>query len=263
MTTNPPVTAYIANLNTARATELCIRSMREFAGIDFDLVVGDCGSTDGSLAMLNRFQRQGLLELQVAVRGRGHADWLAEWTRTCRTRYALFSDSDVEFRGVHWLRDMVDRAEATGAALVCGRMQHGSECYVHPVTQAERRLAPRPTAWLFMLDIEQVRGRVEADFGYREVEDFRAFGGKIAYDTAAWYFKQMTDAGLTWAEMSESWQPSYHHFGGLTWLAPGRSGAAWRIRARQAAKLVIVEQHLRRARLKHWGEGAVTVVHTD
>ncbi len=255
MTTDPTsVTAYVANLDTARATELCIRSMRRFAGMPFDLVVGDCGSTDGSLAMLDRFHDAGWLELQVAPRGRGHADWLSGWLTSCPTRYALFSDSDVEFTGDHWLRDMVDTAAATGAAIVCGRMQHGSECYVHPVTRAERRLAPRPTAWLLMIDAEQVRGRVEPSFEYTEVEDFNAFGGKIAYDTGAWYFKQLCDAGLTWAEMPVSWQGKYHHFGGLTWLGPRRSGPALRVRARQAAKLLIVERHLRRARREGWGE---------
>jgi hypothetical protein len=255
------VTAYIANLNTARVTELCIRSMRHLAGMPFQLVVGDCGSTDGSLPMLERFQQRGWLELQVAPRGRGHADWLAGWMRSCTTRYALFSDSDVEFRGTAWLRDMVATAQERGAALVCGRMQHGSECYVHPVTKAERRLAPRPTAWLLMIDREQVEGLVEPDFEYHEVEDFRAFGGKVAYDTAAWYFKRLCDAGLTWAEMPASWQGKYHHFGGLTWLGPRRSGPAWRIRARQAAKLVIVERHLRRARHEHWGEEPAAVSH--
>ena len=73
------VTAYIANLNTARVTELCIRSMREFSGDDFALVVGDCGSTDGSLRMLERFASHGWLELQIAPNGRTHADWLDRW----------------------------------------------------------------------------------------------------------------------------------------------------------------------------------------
>jgi hypothetical protein len=248
------VTAYIANLNTARVTELCIRSMREFAGMDFDLVVGDCGSTDGSLRMLERFQSMGWIELQVAPNGRTHADWLDRWLDECPTQYALFSDSDVEFSGRNWLVDMVDTARAEGAALVCGRMQRGAETFVHPVTRAERRIAPRPTAWLQMIDTDQVRGRVDATFEYVEIEDFSAFGSKVAYDTGAWYFKQLCEAGLTWAEMPSSWQHNYRHYGGLTWLGPARSGPAWRLRARQAAKLVLVEQHLRRARRDHWGE---------
>jgi len=248
------VTAFIANLNTARVTELCIRSMRRFAGTDFHLVVGDCGSTDGSIAMLERFQRRGWLELNVAPNGRSHAEWLDRWLRECPTRYALFSDSDVEFSGEGWLADMVAVAQREGAALVCGRMQHGAETFVHPVTRAERRIAPRPTAWLQLIDTWQVHGRVSANFEYVEVEDFDAFGGKIAYDTGAWYFKELREAGLTWAEMPAEWQHKYHHFGGLTWLGPTRSGAAWRIRARQAAKLVLIEQRLYRARRDRWGE---------
>ena len=250
----PHVTAYVANLNTARVTELCIRTMRRFSGVDFDLVVGDCGSTDGSLRVLERFQSRGWLTLQVAPNGRSHADWLDRWLQECPTRYALFSDSDVEFRGEGWLGDLLQTAETTGAALVCGRMQQGAATFVHPVTKAERRIAPRPTAWLLMVDTEQVRESVDATFDYVEVEDFHAFGGKVAYDTGAWFFKELCDAGLTWAEMPPSWQAKYHHFGGLTWLGPKRSGAALRVRARQAAKLVIVEQRLHRARREHWGE---------
>jgi hypothetical protein len=250
------VTAYVASLNTRRATELCIRSMREFAGVDFELVIGDCGSTDGSLRMLQQLEQRDWLTLQVAPHGRRHHEWLQGWLDTCPTRYALFSDSDVEYRVHGWLSDMLDTATSSGVALVCGRMQRGSECFVHPVTKAERRLAPRPTAWLLMIDTEQVRDTVDANFEYHEVEDFNAFGGKVAYDTGAWYFKQMCDAGLQWAEMPPSWQHSYRHFGGLSWLAPLRSGPAWRVRARQAAKLALVEQHLRRARREHWGEPA-------
>ena len=250
----PAVTAYVASLNTAHATELCLRSMREFAGIPFELVVGDCGSTDSSLRMLERFSQIGWLNLEIAAHGRRHPEWLDQWLANCPTKYALFSDSDVEYREAGWMSDMLDQATRTGAALVCGRMQQGSECFVHPVTKAERRLAPRPTAWLLMIDTEQVRGVCDANFEYHEVEDFEAFGGKVAYDTAAWFFKQMCDAGLTWAEMPSGWQRKYRHFGGLTWLGPRHAGPAWRIRARQSAKLVLVEAHLRRARRERWGE---------
>lgn len=250
----PEVTAYIASLNTARATELCIRSMREFAGMPFGLVVGDCGSTDGSLRMLEGFAALGWLSLEVAPNGRRHPEWLQRWLDTSPTRYVLFSDSDVEYREPNWLADMVDTATKTGAALVCGRMQQGSDCFVHPVTKAERRLAARPTAWLLMIDTLQVRDRVEGNFEYHEVEDFNAFGSRVAYDTGAWYFKNLCDEGLQWVEMPPAWQSKYRHFGGLTWLGPTRSGAKLRIRARQAAKLVLVFQHLRAARRQHWGE---------
>lgn len=250
----PRVTVHVASLNTARVTELCIRSMRHYAGRAFDLVVGDAGSTDGSLAMLRGFEARGWLELEVAEGGRKHAEWLDLWIARCPTRYAVFSDSDVEYLQPDWLADLVRTAESTGAALVCARMQWPPDSFVHPVTGAARRLAPRPTPWLQMLDVDQVRGRVDASFRYRDVADPDAFGGKVAYDVGAAYFAALEAAGLAWAEMPESWQPKFRHYGGLTWLKSGQTQATLRVRARQLAKVGLVHAHLWRARFGHWGD---------
>jgi Glycosyl transferase family 2 len=248
------VTVHVASLNTRRVTELCIRSMRHYAGRPFDLVVGDAGSTDGSVELLRDFQARGWLTLEVAAGGRKHAEWLDLWLARCPTRYAVFSDSDVEYRRPDWLVDLVDTATSLGAALVCARMQWPPETFVHPVTGAARKLAPRPTPWLQMLDVEQVRGTVDASFRYRDVEDPDVFGGKIAYDVGAAYFAALEAAGLTWAEMPDAWQAKFRHFGGLTWLKSGQPDALPRVRARQLAKLGLVEAHWWRARVRHWGD---------
>ncbi len=250
------VTVHVASLNTARVTELCIRSMRHYAGRPFELVVGDAGSTDGSLRMLRDFEARGWLTLEVAEGGRKHAEWLDLWLARCVTRYAVFSDSDVEYLGAGWLADLVAKATATDAALVCARMQWPPDAFVHPVTGAARKLAPRPTPWLQMLDVDQVRGRVDASFRYRDVEDPEAFGGKIAYDVGAAYFAALEAAGLTWAEMPEAWQPKFRHFGGLTWLKSGQTDATLRVRSRQLAKVGLVLAHLWRARISRWGDAA-------
>ena len=217
------VTVHVASLNTARVTELCIRSMRHYAGHAFQLVVGDAGSSDGSIEMLRGFESRGWLELEVAEGGRKHAEWLDLWLARCPTRYAVFSDSDVEYLQAGWLADLVDTAVTKEAALVCARMQWPPDAFVHPVTGAARRLAPRPTPWLLMIDIEQVRGRVDASFRYQDVADPDAFGGKVAYDVGAAYFAALEAAGLTWAEMPPAWQPKFRHFGGLTWLKSGQT----------------------------------------
>jgi hypothetical protein len=132
-------------------------------------------------------------------------------------------------------------------------MQLPPETFVHPVTGAERRLAPRPTPWLQMLDVAQVRGVVEASFRYRDVDDPEAFGGKVAYDVGAAYFAALEAAGLPWAEMPSEWQPKFRHFGGLTWLKSGQSGATLRVRSRQLAKVGLVHAHLWRARIAKFG----------
>lgn len=247
------VTAHVASLDTAAATELTIRTMRHRAGLPFDLVVGDSGSTDGSVAMLERFARAGWLRLEQAPEGRKHWEWLDRWLAACTTRFACFVDSDVEMRRDAWLADLVATAERTGAALVCGRMLQRREEFTHPITGAQRPLAPRPSAWLFLVDVDQVRGRVDASFRYREEPDPEHPDSLLAYDTGAWFHRQLLAAGLTAAEMPAEWQGTYRHFGGLSWIGPGRGGMSWRRRAKQLTKVAIVHAHLQVARARRWG----------
>lgn len=247
------VIVHVASYNTAAATELCVRSMHHYAGLPVRLRVGDAGSTDGSVERLSGFANRGWLELEEAHGGRKHAEWIDGWLDRCEARYAVFCDSDVEFLRPGWLGDLVDTATTGDYALVCARMQWPPERFVHPMTGAARRLAPRPTPWMLLIDVDQVRGRVEESFAYRDVVDPDAFGGKVAYDVGAAFFAALEREGLGWAEMGPEFQKKFRHFGGLTWLRAGAERASWRVRARQATKLGLVHAHLWRARLARWG----------
>ena len=172
----------------------------------------------------------------------------------------MFSDSDVEYREPGWLRDMVTTALDTGSALVCGRMLTSTGLYVHPVTGATRHLAPRPSPWLLLLDLEQVRGVVDASFHLRDVKDPSSTDPGTSYDVGATYFQALVEAGLTWTEMPGEWRSKFRHFGGLTWLKNGAMARNSTVRARQMAKLAIVEARLRRARLGGWGRAEATAV---
>ncbi len=255
---NASVTVCVASLNTSEVTELCIRSLREFAGAPMSLKVGDCGSTDGSLEMLRGFEADGWLSLEVAQGGRRHPEWLDQWIVNCETRFLVFSDSDVEYCSPNWLADMLERAESTGAALVCGRMQNPPATFIHPKTGARRRLAQRPTPWLLMLDLDQLRGIVNESFGYQDEIDPGAFGGKVAYDVGAKYFAAVVKSGLHWAEMPPEWQSHYRHFGGLTWLGARSDGVSLKKRSKQILKLITVKRHLKVARKYHWGKPATS-----
>ena len=189
------VTVHVASLNTRAVTELCIRSMRHHAGMPFDLVVGDCGSTDGSLEMLRAFERDGWLRLEVAPEGRRHPEWLDRWLAACPTRFCGFSDSDVEYRRHGWLRDLLTTAERTGAALVATRIQAtGGVPYTNPVTGAQAVLCARPEPWLVLIDVERVRPVVTTSFGYTETR--RPDGTLLAFDTMAAFFRDLDAAGL-------------------------------------------------------------------
>ncbi len=250
---DPTVTVHVATLNTAHVTELCIRSMRQYAGREFDLLVGDAGSTDGSVELLRAWEALGWLTLEEAAGGRTHPDWIDGWLSTCPSRYAVFSDSDVEYREPGWLTDLVAKAQQTGAAMVCARMLSPSGLYVHPVTGATRRLANRPSPWLLLLDLDQVRGVVDATFQSRDVKDPLSHAVGVSFDVGATYFEGLVEAGLTWEEMPTAWRSKFRHYGGLTWLKNGAMAKNSTVRARQMAKLGIVEARLRRARAGSWG----------
>lgn len=242
------VTAYVASINTAAVTELCVRTMHRFAGHPFTLVVGDCGSTDGSLEMLRTLAAEGRLHLEVAPEGRRHPDWLDRWYRECPTRYLVFADSDVEFRRPNWLHEMVGRAEATGAALVATRIQaRGGVPYRHPVTGAEATLAERPEPWLMLLDLSQLRGRVDTSFAYRE-EAAAGAAGKVAFDTSAAFFRDLQRAGLSYAEMPPRFARAYHHYGSMSWQRGADRRMPLARRLKQTAKRARVALALRLAR---------------
>ena len=242
------VQVHFASINTADVTELCIRTMRHFAGYPFSLVVGDCGSTDGSIPMLQAFATRGWLELEIAPDGRRHPDWLDQWLASCPTRYAVFCDSDIEFRRADWLRQMVAQAEREGAALVATRIQaRNGVPYRHPVTGAQRILAARPEPWLMLIDVEQVRGRVETSFEYRD--ELQPDGKtKVAYDTAAAFFRDLQTQDLRVTEMPPEFSRSYLHYGSLSWQHASDRNMPLTRRAKQFAKRARVRLSLWRAR---------------
>jgi glycosyltransferase involved in cell wall biosynthesis len=243
------VRVHIASINTARVTELTVRTMHHFAGAPFTLVVGDGGSTDGSLEMLRKLEAEGWLTLEVAPEGRTHAAWLDKWFAECPARYAVFADSDVEFLRPGWLRDMLDAAHRSGAALVATRIQaRGGTAYRHPATGVERILAERPEPWLMMIDVEQTRGVLDTGFAYRD--ETRPDGTKVGYDTSAAFFRDLQAAGMTYVEMPESFAHAYHHYGSMSWQRTGDRRMPIARRAKQAAKHARAFLAIYRARLR-------------
>jgi hypothetical protein len=245
----PHVRAHLASLDTSAATELCLRTLRGRAGVDeLAITVGDCGSTDGSLDMLDEFVLAGVIRLEVAADGRRHAEWLDHWYASCDARWCLFSDSDVEYRRDGWLRDMLDAGERAGAAVVATRIQaRDGVPYEHPVTGARRTLAARPEPWLLLLDVDVLRPVVSTSFAYRDEE--QPDGTKIAYDVGAAFYRDVVAAGLTVVEMPAPFAQAYRHYGGLSWQRG--SGLPWHRVLKQSAKRAWVRAQLELARRRY------------
>lgn len=242
------VRVHVATIDTAAATELCIRTLHRHAGHPFELVVGDGGSTDGSIPMLRRFEREGWLTLQIAEGGRRHAEWLNLWMAECPARYAVFVDSDMEFRRTGWLADLVATAERTGAAMVTSRIQTLDDKGHVGSDGAPWRWAPRPTPWLILVDLAQVHGVVETGWGFRLRPDPARDGGKIAYDTGAAFLEALDRHGLAWAAMPDGWSDCYHHYGGMTWVRHNKLTLARRLKVKGKEWQVWVRCRLARRR---------------
>lgn len=235
---------HVASANTAAATELCIRTLRRYAGLPLELVVGDSGSTDGSVQMLRRLEARGCLTLQLGAPGRAHAAWLDEWLATCDLPYAVFVDSDVEFLRPGWLAELVSAARSAGAALVFAELLAGNPHYVHPLTGEEARLAPRPSPWLLLADVKRIRG-LGVSMGYDWDADPTAPGGVVSYDVGARLAQAVRRAGLTALELPPSFRRTYRHYGGLSWKSPrGLKGLG------QLRKRLRVQLRLRLVRLR-------------
>jgi glycosyltransferase involved in cell wall biosynthesis len=240
---NVKLRVHVTNFNTATSAELCIRSMRELADYPFELVVGDSGSVDGSLEMLGELLNRGWLrELQTDCSG--HAQWLDRWLRTDDAQLVVFVDSDVEFRRRGWLRQMVDTATSSSAALCCAEMVREVANFIEPVSGQAVRLAARPSSWLFMVDLAAIRD-VQTSFAFHAEETDAVPEGVIAFDVGACFYRDLTRMGLRTVVMPRSFGASFHHYGGLSWL-PEESQRS----RRKSSDLRIVARHLQRLRAR-------------
>jgi hypothetical protein len=242
------VRVHVASDGNATATELCIRSLREHAGHPFRLTVGDGGSTDGSIEMLRVMEDRGWLELEVDRDRPWHPEWLDRWLQGCDADFAVFADNDVEFLGEDWLRDLVNTAVLTRAALVCGEMCHEVREYPEPHHNGRVvHMAARPAPWLMLVHVPRV-APLGLTFAFRE----EAAGDRpLVCDVGATLYRGLQARGLRCVEMPSAFRAKYHHYGAMSWplmarrlsVDPGPLGD-WERKAE------LIEQRLEQARAR-------------
>jgi glycosyltransferase involved in cell wall biosynthesis len=223
----PDTTICIASINTARCTELCLRSLHaRDAKHSYRVVVGDCGSTDGTLPMLVRMAQCGLVDdIELAPCGRRHAAWIDHWLETCSTPYLVLLDSDVEIRRDGWLSDLHYALRRRRSVFVTVAME---EPRPEP-TRPGVTMTARPTVYCMLLDVVQARA-VQRSF-----EEW--YDGDVGYDVAAWFFAGVTQARRPFEVMPFSWRPTVHHFEAMSY---GRKLPGYRrSQVRRAHRIVV------------------------
>jgi GT2 family glycosyltransferase len=104
----PHVTVVVPNWNGKKFLKPCLNSLREQSFADFEVLVVDNGSTDGSTTLITRdFPEVRLLALGE---NRGFSAAVNAGIGASRSRYVALLNNDTEAHR-HWLRTLVEAAE--------------------------------------------------------------------------------------------------------------------------------------------------------
>lgn len=213
------VSVFVASLNTRDALELTIRSAKRLPGRSFDLYVGDSGSTDGSLAIIEHFRLDGTIRSYDIIENRPHWQWLDHWRQTCPTRYAVFVDSDMQFLRGNWLEALLECADDQSWAMVGGEIVAEQQYCLHNGV-VPFRFAARLSPWLLLLDIERC-DPVPVSFKDWSHPSAQVPEGRVAYDVSGTLFHSLLRHGIACGALPVTFQQSYRHYGGLSWRGSG------------------------------------------
>jgi glycosyltransferase involved in cell wall biosynthesis len=229
----------IASINTKMALQLCLKSLWEFTDRDaVRIVVGDCGSTDGTLPMLTRYLKAGRIDdLEVAAHGRQHAEWINHWVATCGTSYLVLMDSDIELRRDWWLSRL--RAGIDGAVFAAASMYPAQPDWAPAGGGPGREISERPSVHLMMLDVAKARELGTSFEPWTEYgPDLR--NGERWYDVGGDFLRAIKGQGLPYSVMPDDYYLGYRHWAGVSWQRQRQHLSGHRIeRARNMLKVDI------------------------
>jgi glycosyltransferase involved in cell wall biosynthesis len=170
------VTLISVNWNQKEAMELLLKSYvkNHYEGEKLKLILVDNGSTDGSWEWLKE-NKIPCVRLSENI---GHERAINFVYDEIKTKYALLTDTDVEFLdNVHnYIYYFNDSCKAAGELITGDNL--GS-----PVKQ-------RIGAWFFLWDIQAMKEKGVNIFRDESVTDW-------SYDVASWYTEQFFNAGFT------------------------------------------------------------------
>jgi hypothetical protein len=227
------VAVCIASFNTRRATEVTIRRVLAQRGVTVQVHVGDAGSVDGSLVMLQRFADRGLIRLEIAPQGRSHGEWLDDWTATVEAPYTAFVDSDLFLLRRHTLRRLLDAVVDNDAVLVtCQRVPEIAD-YVSDLNGDRYRVATRVAPWLVAFRTKGLRA-LRTSWCYRWEARPDLQEGAMSWDVGADVDAALATAGRPAHVMPAAFDREWIHVGGLSWRAQRDRSVSMRDRLKGA-----------------------------
>ncbi|PVX24067.1 MAG: hypothetical protein CW716_10855 [Candidatus Bathyarchaeum sp.] len=112
----PSVSLVVVNFNGRELLRQCLRTLLDTDYPNYEVVVVDNGSTDGTLAEMDAsFGSDSRITFVRNRENVGHAEGCNIGARMTRGRYLVFLDSDIEFDSKDWLRELVNVMENNDA----------------------------------------------------------------------------------------------------------------------------------------------------
>jgi len=112
----PSVSVVVVNFNGGDYFRRCLEALSKTAYPNFEVIVVDNASTDGSVDEVKRcFASDPRVRVVVNSVNVGHAEGCNIGARVSSGEYLVFLDSDTEVRGENWLRELVKVMESDGS----------------------------------------------------------------------------------------------------------------------------------------------------
>ena len=110
--TAPSVSVVIVNYNGKELLKQCLLTLSKTDYPNYDVVVVDNASTDGSLANLRKtFSSNPRIKFFENHENSGHSEGTNIGAKMTKGRYLVFLDSDIEFEATNWLEELVNVME--------------------------------------------------------------------------------------------------------------------------------------------------------
>jgi len=104
----PSVSIIIVNFNGKELMKSCLKSLLTTNYPNFEIIIVDNASTDGSVESIKKLFSPGhYIEIVENRENLGHAEGCNIGARVAKGRYLVFLDSDTEFRAEDWLRELI------------------------------------------------------------------------------------------------------------------------------------------------------------
>ena len=142
--TDPLVSIIMRSFNEGWALRETLPALRAQEYSNWELIVIDSGSTDGSVEMVRAAQPRHFIHIQPHEYNPSRV--MNQGMQLARSEFCIFLNADATPQGANWLRPLVTGLVDPQTAAVFGRQVPRPDCWASSVRRCRRKCAVRPGA---------------------------------------------------------------------------------------------------------------------